>query len=56
MNIAKKDWGNSNNVYFSFDGIDSDGNYRVCVRNNSTTYTIRTYIININTGTFTIKD
>lgn len=54
VNIAKKDWGEDNSVYFSFEGIDESGKYMVCVRDQETR-ALRFYKIDINTGTFTIE-
>ena len=54
INIAKKDWGEDNSVYFSFEGIDESGKYMVCVRDQETR-ALRFYKIDINTGTFTIE-
>lgn len=54
INIVKKDWGEDNSVYFSFEGIDNSGKYMVCVRDQDT-HTLRSYKIDINAGTFTIE-
>lgn len=56
IDIAKKAWGEDNTVYFSFDSKDSNGNYRICVREKSTTHTLRTYVIDVNNGTFKIEE
>jgi len=53
INIAKKHYGESTSVYFSFEGIQN-GKYKVSVRESSTTRTIREYYINIETGKFEI--
>lgn len=53
INIAKKAWGEDNNVYFTFETIDSKGNYIVYVREAETTRAISAYTINIQTGTYT---
>ena len=53
MNIVKKDWGEDDNVYFTFESIDSRGNYIVYVREGETTRAISSYTINLETGTFT---
>lgn len=55
ISIAKKDWGEDNTVYFSYEG-NNNGKYRVCVRKADTTYAIRYYIINVNNGTFEIEE
>ena len=54
MDIAKKDWGTDSTVYFSYEGM-VDGKHKVCVRENSTTHALRYYIINVDTGDFTIE-
>lgn len=55
INIAKKDWGTDNTVYFSDEGVDN-GKYRVTVRDSNTTYILREYIIDVDNETFTIKE
>lgn len=54
INIAKNDWGEDSNVYFSYERID-DGKYIVYVRNNETTRVLRIYKIDITSGTFTMQ-
>ena len=58
INIAKKDWGDDNSVYFSLESEnpDANGNYTVCVRENSTTHVIRTYIVNVINETLTVQE
>lgn len=53
INIAKKAWGEDSNVYFTFETIESNGNYVVYVREKETTRTISVYTINLQTGTYT---
>ena len=53
INIAKKHYGETSSVYFSFEGIQN-GKYKVSVRDSATTRTIREYYINIETGKFDI--
>lgn len=55
INIAKKDWGTDNSVYFSFEGLNN-GKYTVSVRDANTTRAIRYYHINIETGRFEIEE
>lgn len=55
INIAKKDWGTDNSVYFSFEGTNN-GKSIVSVRSNDTTRALRYYYININNGTFEIEE
>lgn len=54
INIAKNDWGEDSNVYFSYEGIDN-GKYIVYVRNNTTTRVLRIYTIDVSSGTFTVQ-
>ena len=56
INIAKKDWGEDSKVYFSLESTDYNGKYWVCVRETSTTHTLRTYVIDVNKGTFKIEE
>lgn len=55
INIVKKDWGTDNDVYFSFDGIDSNGRYIVGVRDKATTYVKYWYDVDLKTETFTMR-
>ena len=52
MELVKRDWGEDNSVYFSFEGIEN-GKYIISVREESTTRTINTYAVNVEAGTFT---
>lgn len=54
INIAKNDWGEDSNVYFSYEGIDN-GKYIVYVRDNETTRVLRIYTIDVNSGAFTVQ-
>lgn len=54
--IVKKDWGEDNNVEISIDGIDSNGNYIVAVRNSKTTEALAFYTVNVRNNTFTKKE
>lgn len=56
INIVKEDWGEDKNVDISIDGIDSNSNYIVAVRDNATTEAKAFYIVNILDGTFTKKE
>ena len=47
IEIAKKDWGQDNTVYFSFDSVDENGYYKICVRNVTTTRAIFWYTIDV---------
>lgn len=55
VSIVEKIWRNEKNVYCSFEEIDSEGNYIVCVRNKETTKALYWYTVNIETGKATIK-
>lgn len=55
LSIAKKDWGNNDSVYFSFEGINND-KYIIAVRDSNTTRAMRYYYIDIKQGTFTIEE
>ena len=55
ISIVKKDWGNDPDVYFSVDGVESNGIYLVGVRDKETTYVKYWYSVNLSTETFTIK-
>lgn len=55
INIAKKDWGTDNSVYFSYEGT-SNGKSIVSVRSNDTTRALRYYYINVNNGSFDIEE
>jgi len=50
IEIAKKEWGEDDSVYFEFDEIVSNGNYRIAVRQKSTTNTLVWYIVDIENG------
>lgn len=53
--IVEKIWKNEKNVYCSFEEIDNEGNYIVCVRDEETTRALYWYVVNIETGKATIK-
>ena len=53
IDIVKKDWGEDSNVYFAEDGQTENGEYIICVRENSTTNALAWYTVNIKDGTFT---
>ncbi len=58
LDIAKKDWGNTEDigdsiVYFDVDGIEPSGEYRVLVTQD--TKLIAYYMVNVSEGTFTKK-
>ena len=53
--IVEKIWKNEKNVYCSFEEVDGEGNYIVCVRDKETTRALYWYTVNIETGKATIK-
>ena len=53
LNLVKKDWGEDDNVYFTFESIDGNGNCVISVREGETTREISVYTVNIKTGTLT---
>lgn len=55
VNIVKDNWGEDETVYFSFDSINSEGKYLVCVRDKSTTQALYWYTVDVETGTFEIE-
>lgn len=55
INIAKKDWGEDNSVYFSFEGVNN-GKYTVSVRETDTTRAIRYYHINVSDESFETEE
>lgn len=56
IDIAKKDFGTKNNVTFSIEGIDGNGNYIVVVRNPKTTEALAFYNVNVRSQTFTKRE
>lgn len=53
--IVKSNWGEDDSVYYSYDGIDNNGRYIICVREKSTTKALYWYYVDIETGTFDIE-
>lgn len=47
IDIAKKDWGEDDSVYFKFDRIDSNENYIVVVRDSTTTNALKWYTVDV---------
>lgn len=56
ISIVKKDWGEDKNVDIAIDGMDSNGNYIVAVRDSSTTEAKAFYTVNTSSGTFTKRE
>lgn len=53
--IVQNNWGDDNLVYYSYDGIDANGRYIICVREKSTTKALYWYYVDVETGTFDIE-
>lgn len=54
IEIVKNNWGPDDTVYYSYDGIDKNGKYIICVRDKNTTKALYFYYVDIETGTFDI--
>lgn len=53
--IVKNNWGEDDSVYYSYDGIDKDGRYIICVRDKATTKALFWYYVDLESGTFEIE-
>ncbi len=53
--IVKNNWGEDDSVYYSYDGLDKDGRYIICVRDKSTTKALFWYYVDLETGSFEIE-
>ena len=53
--IVQNNWGEDDSVYYSYDGLDKDGRYIICVRDKSTTKALFWYYVDIETGSFDIE-
>ena len=53
--IVQNDWGTDDTVYFSMDGLATNGDYIISVRDKQTTKQIAKYIVNTTKGTFKIE-
>lgn len=51
IELAKKEYGNSSDVYFRIEQIQSNGVYIVSVRDNETTKDLAWYTVDVNNGT-----
>lgn len=56
IQIVKKDYKQSENVEFSSEGTDSEGNRIIVVRDPETTQALAFYYVNISNSTFTKKE
>lgn len=56
IKIVKEDYKQSDNVEFSMEGIDSEGNKIVVIRNPETTAALAFYFVNVSNNTFTKKE
>jgi len=55
VNIVEKIWKDEKDIYCSFEEIDSEGNYIICVRDKETTRALYWYKVDIESGKATIK-
>lgn len=53
--IVQENWGEDDSVYYSYDGINSEGKYIICVRDKATTKALYWYYVDVETGTFDIE-
>ena len=51
IDLAKKEYGDSSDVYFRIEQIQSNGVYIISVRDNETTKDLAWYTVNVNDGT-----
>lgn len=56
IQIAKKDYGNGENIKFGVEGIDESGRYIVTVRDANTTEALVFYFVNVSNSTFTKRE
>lgn len=53
--IVQDNWGEDDTVYYSYDGIDANGKYIICVREKATTKALYWYYVDVDSGTFEIN-
>jgi len=53
--IVQENWGEDDSVYYSYDGINSEGKYIICVRDKASTKALYWYYVDIETGAFDIE-
>lgn len=53
--IVKSDWGEDDSIYYSYDGLNSNGDCIICVRDKATTKALCWYHVNVENETFEIK-
>lgn len=54
--IVKEHWGEDDDtVYYSYDGINEQGKYVICVRDKETTKALYRYYVNVEAGTCEIE-
>lgn len=53
IEFAKKKWGSTSGVYFSNEGINSDGRYIVSVRDGKSTSSLAFYLVDVEKGLVT---
>lgn len=49
ITLVKKEWGNTDGVYFSNESVDSKGRYIVSVRDKQTTASLAFYVVDVDT-------
>lgn len=55
VELVKKEWGETEGLYFSNDAIDTEGRYIVSVHDRSTTNTLAFFIVDVDSGLVTKK-
>lgn len=55
VELVKKEWGDTEGLYFSNDAIDSEGRYIVSVHDKSTTNTLAFFLVDVESGLVTKK-
>ncbi len=55
IELVKKEWGDTEGLYFSNDAIDVEGRYIVSVHDKSTTNTLAFFLVDVDSGLVTKK-
>lgn len=53
VDLVKKEWGDTNGVYFSNESIDTNGRYIVSVRDVRTTNSLAFFVVDVDSGLVT---
>ena len=56
IDIVKKDWGDTENVSITVDGVNNDGRYIISVRDKNTTEALAFYTVNVSDKTFSKRE